>query len=135
MRWIPPWGTCPWSPTVGRRGTTAGAMRGCRGLARAAHTDDPGMSGGVHTQHVQPVEPERLLDDLDPEQRTAALAVSGPVAILAGAGSGKTRVISHRTAYAIATEVVAPDQDLVVTFTEKAAAEMVSRLQDHGLAG
>jgi DNA helicase-2/ATP-dependent DNA helicase PcrA len=82
---------------------------------------------------VQPLLPQQLLDDLDPEQREAVLAVSGPVAILAGAGSGKTRVISHRTAYAIATEVVAPDQVLVVTFTEKAAKEMVARLQAHGL--
>ena len=52
------------------------------------------------------LEPERLLDDLDPEQREAVLATSGPVAILAGAGTGKTRVISRRTAYAIATGVV-----------------------------
>jgi DNA helicase-2/ATP-dependent DNA helicase PcrA len=84
---------------------------------------------------VQPLLPQQLLDDLDPEQREAVLAVSGPVAILAGAGSGKTRVISHRTAYAIATDVVAPDQVLVVTFTEKAAKEMVARLQAHGLPG
>jgi len=63
----------------------------------------------------------RLLDDLDPEQREAVLATSGPVAILAGAGTGKTRVISRRTAFAIATDVVPPDQALVVTFTDKAA--------------
>src|SRR3954463_10198011 len=80
-------------------------------------------------------DPERLLDDLDPEQRAAVLATSGPVAILAGAGTGKTRVISRRTAYAIATDVVSPDQVLVVTFTEKAAGEMVARLRLLGLPG
>src|SRR6478672_4144891 len=81
------------------------------------------------------LEPERLLDDLDPEQRAAVLATSGPVAILAGAGTGKTRVISRRTAYAIGTEVVPPDQVLVVTFTDKAAGEMVARLRGLGLPG
>ncbi len=81
------------------------------------------------------LDPDALLVDLDPEQRDAVLATSGPVAILAGAGSGKTRVISRRTAYAIATEVVPPDQVLVVTFTEKAATEMVERLRSLGLPG
>jgi ATP-dependent DNA helicase UvrD/PcrA len=80
-------------------------------------------------------DPERLLDDLDPEQREAVLATSGPVAILAGAGTGKTRVISRRAAYAIATDVVPPDQVLVVTFTDKAAGEMVERLRALGLPG
>ena len=78
---------------------------------------------------------DRLIDDLNPAQREAVLATSGPVAILAGAGTGKTRVISRRTAYAIATGVVAADQALVVTFTEKAAGEMVARLAGLGLRG
>ena len=81
------------------------------------------------------LDPDRLLDDLDPDQREAVLAATGPVAILAGAGSGKTRVISRRTAYAIGTEVVPPDQVLVVTFTDKAAGEMVERLRGLGLPG
>jgi len=84
---------------------------------------------------VPRLDPETLLADLDTEQRDAVLATSGPVAILAGAGSGKTRVISRRTAYAIATDVVAPDQVLVVTFTDKAAGEMVERLRGLGLPG
>jgi DNA helicase-2/ATP-dependent DNA helicase PcrA len=84
---------------------------------------------------VTPARPEDLLADLDPEQRAAVLAVSGPVAIVAGAGSGKTRVISRRTAYAIATGVVPADQALVVTFTDKAAGEMVERLRSLGLPG
>ena len=81
------------------------------------------------------LDPDALLSDLDPEQREAVITTSGPVAILAGAGSGKTRVMSRRTAYAIATDVVAPDQVLVVTFTEKAAGEMVERLRILGLPG
>jgi DNA helicase II / ATP-dependent DNA helicase PcrA len=80
-------------------------------------------------------EPDDLLQDLDPEQREAVLATTGPVAILAGAGTGKTRVISRRTAYAVATGVVPPDQALVVTFTDKAAGEMVERLRGLGLPG
>ncbi len=78
---------------------------------------------------------DRLLDDLNEAQREAVLATSGPVAILAGAGTGKTRVISRRTAYAIATDVVPVDQALVVTFTDKAAGEMVDRLAGLGLRG
>jgi DNA helicase-2/ATP-dependent DNA helicase PcrA len=80
-------------------------------------------------------EPERLLDDLNDAQREAVRATAGPVAILAAAGTGKTRVISRRTAYAIATGVVEPDQVLVVTFTDKAAGEMVHRLKTLGLPG
>ncbi|CAN5633244.1 ATP-dependent DNA helicase UvrD2 [soil metagenome] len=75
----------------------------------------------------------RLLDDLNDAQREAVQATSGPVVILAGAGTGKTRVISRRTAYAITTDVVAADQVLVVTFTDKAATEMVGRFRDLGL--
>ena len=76
---------------------------------------------------------ERLLDDLDPEQRGAVLLTTGAVVILAGAGTGKTRVISRRAAYAIATGVVEPQHVLLVTFTDKAAGEMVERLRSLGL--
>ena len=81
------------------------------------------------------LDPDALLADLDPEQTEAVQATTGPVAIHAGAGSGKTRVISRRTAYAIATDVIPVDQVLVVTFTEKAATEMVERLRGLGLPG
>jgi DNA helicase-2/ATP-dependent DNA helicase PcrA len=84
---------------------------------------------------VPRLDPTALLADLDPEQEAAVRATSGPVAIHAGAGSGKTRVISRRTAYAIATDVVPADQVLVVTFTDKAATEMVARLRSLGLPG
>jgi len=79
------------------------------------------------------MDPQAILAGLNPEQREAATATSGPVAILAGAGTGKTRVISHRVAYAAATGAIDARQALVVTFTEKAAAEMRRRLTDLGL--
>ena len=75
------------------------------------------------------MDPEAILAGLNDEQREAATATSGPVVILAGAGTGKTRVISHRVAYAAATDAIDPKQVLVVTFTEKAAAEMKHRLR------
>jgi DNA helicase-2/ATP-dependent DNA helicase PcrA len=78
-------------------------------------------------------EPEAILAGLNDEQREAATATTGPLVILAGAGTGKTRVISHRVAYAAATGAVDPKQALVVTFTEKAAAEMRHRLRALGL--
>jgi DNA helicase-2/ATP-dependent DNA helicase PcrA len=76
-----------------------------------------------------------LLADLNEAQAEAVRAVEGPVAIIAGAGTGKTRVISRRAAYAIASGVVPADQVLIVTFTDKAAGEMTDRLAGLGLPG
>ncbi|HVE62259.1 MAG TPA: ATP-dependent DNA helicase UvrD2 [Mycobacteriales bacterium] len=75
----------------------------------------------------------RILDALDPEQRTAVLAPCGPVCIVAGAGTGKTRTITHRVAHLVATEAVAPQHVLCVTFTARAAGELRGRLR--ALAG
>ncbi|MGI8626653.1 MAG: ATP-dependent helicase [Geodermatophilaceae bacterium] len=72
---------------------------------------------------------------LDPEQQRAALAVRGPVCILAGAGTGKTRTITHRIAHAVATEQVAAGHVLAVTFTARAAGELRSRLRQLGAEG
>jgi len=76
---------------------------------------------------------EQILDGLNEAQRKAVTTVSGPVAIIAGAGSGKTRVVSHRAAYAVASGAVDERQILLVTFTEKAAREMKERVRGLGL--
>ncbi|GEP35089.1 DNA helicase [Nocardioides szechwanensis] len=70
-----------------------------------------------------------LLAALDPEQRQVAEALRGPVRVLAGAGTGKTRAITHRIAYGVATGVYAPPEVLAVTFTTRAAGEMRGRLR------
>ncbi len=76
-----------------------------------------------------------VLDALDPEQRTAAQAVRGPVCILAGAGTGKTRTITHRAAYAVHSGAVPASALLAVTFTARAAGEMRTRLRALGVGG
>jgi DNA helicase-2/ATP-dependent DNA helicase PcrA len=76
--------------------------------------------------------PEAVLAALDPEQREVALATRGPVCVIAGAGTGKTRAIAHRVAYAVRAGLVNPGHVLAVTFTTRAAGELRGRLRELG---
>ncbi|WP_051222857.1 ATP-dependent helicase [Agrococcus lahaulensis] len=78
---------------------------------------------------------ERILAGLDEQQRLAATTLGGPVAILAGAGTGKTRAITHRIAYGVATGAQAEHASLALTFTSRAAGEMRTRLARLGAGG
>ena len=78
---------------------------------------------------------ELILAGLDDEQREVATTLRGPLCVLAGAGTGKTRAITHRIAYGVHTGVYVPQQVLAVTFTARAAGEMRTRLRELGAGG
>ncbi|MEU6060029.1 ATP-dependent DNA helicase UvrD2 [Streptomyces sp. NPDC047097] len=82
-----------------------------------------------------PQDADAVLDGLDPEQREVATALHGPVCVLAGAGTGKTRAITHRIAYGVRAGVLQPGSVLAVTFTNRAAGEMRGRLRQLGAGG
>ncbi|MFI6641407.1 ATP-dependent DNA helicase UvrD2 [Streptomyces sp. NPDC050504] len=82
-----------------------------------------------------PESADAVLDGLDPEQREVATALSGPVCVLAGAGTGKTRAITHRIAYGVRAGILQPATVLAVTFTNRAAGEMRGRLRQLGAGG
>jgi len=89
--------------------------------------------GHVRASQIPPAAslsgPEAVLANLDPEQQEVALAARGPVCVLAGAGTGKTRAVAHRIAYLAATAQADPARVLAVTFTTRAAGELRGRLR------
>jgi len=95
------------------------------GLATSVPASRPGAG----------TDPDSIVAPLDPEQRQVVLAPPGPVRVLAGAGTGKTRAITHRIAYLTATGVATPQTVLAVTFTARAAGELRGRLRALGAEG
>ena len=80
------------------------------------------------------VDSKQILTELDAEQLAVVTAIRGPVCVIAGAGTGKTRVITNRIAYAINSGVTDPTKVLALTFTARAAGEMRARLRVLGIS-
>lgn len=91
------------------------------------------IDGFAPSQQTSQLDAEKILGALDDDQRAVALATRGPVCVIAGAGTGKTRAITHRIAYAAAIGTMDPQKVLALTFTARAAGEMRARLRTLGV--
>ncbi|MEU6597141.1 MULTISPECIES: ATP-dependent DNA helicase UvrD2 [Streptomyces] len=105
------------------------------GVTAATHSTLFPQGTGGSPYSAQPSGADAVLEGLDPEQREVATSLHGPVCVLAGAGTGKTRAITHRIAYGVRAGILQPSTVLAVTFTNRAAGEMRGRLRQLGAQG